>query len=60
MVRSGCSVPIEKRETFVDLAHKWRAIATSQKPYVRSKVDSSRDYEHNCPTAWTCVFFCVQ
>ena len=23
----------EQRETFVDLAHKWRAIATSQKPY---------------------------
>ena len=23
----------EQRETFVDLAHKWRAIATNQKPY---------------------------
>ena len=23
----------EQRETFVDLAHKWRAIATSQKLY---------------------------
>ena len=23
----------EQRETFVDLARKWRAIATSQKPY---------------------------
>ena len=23
----------EQRETFVDLAYKWRAIATTQKPY---------------------------
>ena len=38
----------EQRESFLDLAHKWRAMATSQKLYEVAPLDAHR----SAVTAW--------